>query len=166
MTTREPRAGPGPEDELLQQWAFLDRLVERQATQLRAGLQDSEEVDDPELDTREVDRLRQELSALTEAHRQLVDERAALVGRLAILEADLARVRRRAETLERDLLGLRQASREQLSQVSARLEAAEAERQAAERSHTEAEEALRRTQQELQSLRPHRAFWRPGRRQP
>ena len=47
VTTRNPNPAPHSEEELLEQWDFLDRLVERQAAQLRAGIQDTEEVDEP-----------------------------------------------------------------------------------------------------------------------
>jgi regulator of replication initiation timing len=85
------------EDELLEQWDFLDAMVDRQASQLRAGIQDSEEVDEPaaaaavdavpraELEAIEssVAALRQEHEALRVEHASLQVERTALRARLA-----------------------------------------------------------------------------------
>jgi predicted restriction endonuclease len=103
------------EDELRQQWSFLDALVERQAASLKAGVQDDEEevvqlavADDSlvqeleslrrrvvEIDVlreriRELDSLRQrvtELDALRERVRSLESERHELLQRLHAAEA-------------------------------------------------------------------------------
>ena len=68
MTPRQPTTPPDSEAELFEQWSVLDRLVERQAAQLRAGIQDAEDVDDPapgiaeaQSQQRELGRLRHEL---------------------------------------------------------------------------------------------------------
>jgi predicted restriction endonuclease len=103
------------EDELRQQWSFLDALVERQAASLKAGVQDDEEevvqlavADDSlvqeleglrqrvaEIDVlreriRELDSLRQrvsELDSLRERVRALESERQDLLLRLHAAEA-------------------------------------------------------------------------------
>jgi DNA repair exonuclease SbcCD ATPase subunit len=104
------------EDELRQQWSFLDALVERQAASLKAGVQDDEEealvqlavADDSlvqeleslrqrvaEIDVlreriRELDSLRQrvsELDSLRERVRALESERQSLLQRLHAAEA-------------------------------------------------------------------------------
>jgi len=54
VTTAKPNPAPQSEEELLEQWAFLDRLVEKQAAQLRAGIQDAEELDEPVTSAAEV----------------------------------------------------------------------------------------------------------------
>lgn len=147
MTTRKPNPAPHSEEELLEQWAFLDRLVERQAAQLRAGVQDSEEADEPgaglvELASlqREVDQLRAELRG-TQAAREAAERELA--------SHDL---RRRRETAE----------------LSRRLGEAAAARQRAERAASEAVEALRQAHLEIDHLRAQliaaqRGPWRTGR---
>ena len=83
------------EDELLEQWDFLDAMVDRQAAQLRAGIQDSEEVDEPtaavdvvaraELDAlgAKLESLRREHDALRAEHTALQAERTELLARVA-----------------------------------------------------------------------------------
>ena len=85
------------EDELLEQWDFLDAMVDRQAAQLRSGIQDSEEVDEPvaiaggevvpkaELDALDerLAALRREHDALRREHEALKAERTELAARLA-----------------------------------------------------------------------------------
>jgi seryl-tRNA synthetase len=87
-------------DELRDQWAFLDALVERQASSLRAGVQDPEE-DEPlinavaaadaallrELDVLrvrvgEIDGLRERIDSLRKRVRALEAERRELLQRL------------------------------------------------------------------------------------
>jgi len=64
------RAATYSEDELREQWAFLDALVDRQAASLRSGTQDPEELDlaaaTPEYDglLRELDTLRERVVSL------------------------------------------------------------------------------------------------------
>ena len=64
------RAATYSEDELREQWAFLDALVDRQAASLRSGTQDPEELDvaaaAPEYDglLRELDSLRERVASL------------------------------------------------------------------------------------------------------
>jgi hypothetical protein len=77
------------EDELREQWSFIDSLVESQASALRSGVQDPEEepvevmAPDPEL-LRELDMLRERV-------RSLETERAALLARLRTAEDAAAR---------------------------------------------------------------------------
>ena len=77
------------EDELREQWAFLDTLVDRQAASLRSGTQDPEEIDlaatAPEYDglLRELDALRRRVGSLEKERDELrrrlqaSDQRAA-----------------------------------------------------------------------------------------
>ena len=89
MTSRNPNPAPHSEEELLEQWDFLDRLVERQAAQLRAGIQDTEEVDEPAIGAAEVEGLRREVARLR------IDLRAAQAAR----ETAEAELRRSGEAL-------------------------------------------------------------------
>lgn len=95
------------EEELLEQWEFLDRLVERQADLLRAGVQDSEELDEPGAALSDVQRLERQLEsararlAAAEAARQSAERRALeLDARLSAAAAEL----RRAERAHADAL--------------------------------------------------------------
>jgi chromosome segregation ATPase len=91
MTVPRPSSpGAHSEEELLEQWEFLDRLVERQANLLRAGVQDSEEPDDPGPAP----------SALDELERHLESTRVEL----AAAEAARRAAERRAEELDRRLI--------------------------------------------------------------
>ena len=89
VTSRNPNPAPHSEEELLEQWDFLDRLVERQAAQLRAGIQDTEEVDEPAIGAAELEGLRREVARLR------TDLRAAQAAR----EAAEAELRRSGEAL-------------------------------------------------------------------
>jgi chromosome segregation ATPase len=99
MTAPRPSVRAHSEEELLEQWEFLDRLVERQANLLRSGVQDSEELDepvgpgsDPEL-KRQLEALRAELTASAQA-RSAAERRAAeLEQRLGVATAELAQAR-------------------------------------------------------------------------
>ncbi len=89
------------EDELLEQWEFLDRLVERQANLLRAGVQDSEELDDPGAALSDVQRLERQLEraraelVAAGAARQSAEQRAAeLERRLSAANTGLQRAQR------------------------------------------------------------------------
>ena len=180
MTTRKPNPVPHSEEELLEQWDFLDRLVERQAAQLRAGIQDTEEVDEPpsglaELESlrREVARLRIDLGAaqaareaaeaevrrsaealinLTASRRNPAEEERARDRRRA-LEREAATWKERAETVERTLGAHDLRAREDAAELSRRLAAAEAARRRAEQEQAEALEALTRSVLEIDSLR-------------
>ena len=102
-------------DELRDQWAFLDKLVDRQAASLRAGFQDPEEEDIPlavtqptaaapapdEATVRELESLRRNVLEL-EILRQRVRELEQL--RDQVSELDELRVRVRQLEDERNLL--------------------------------------------------------------
>ena len=194
MSTRKPSPPPGSEEELLEQWAFLDRLVERQAAQLRAGIQDTEEADSPvaELDglRRDLDRLRAELrraeaarDAAEAAARRSRDALIALTAspprhggeghgsrqHLAVLEQDVARWRGRAEAAEHTLADLELRARADHAQLSGRLAEAQAAQERLEQENASVVGALDEAHVEVQSLRTQLAatqhgFWRFGRR--
>jgi len=89
----EPQPTGQDKEELLEQWDFLDSLVDRQAAQLRAGIQDSEVVDEP-------------VAATT----------AATVGRITELEVELqhaasAAVQTAARVRESEAAAARMAAR-------------------------------------------------------
>ena len=74
------------EEELRQQWAFLDALVDRQASSLKSGVQDPEEDDLPVV-TATADVLYQdEISVLTDRVTALEGERQALLRRIDLSE--------------------------------------------------------------------------------
>jgi len=86
------RAATYSEDELREQWTFLDALVDRQAASLRSGTQDPEELDvaaaAPEYDglLRELDSLRERVASLERERDELrrllhASERRAEPGR-------------------------------------------------------------------------------------
>lgn len=180
MTSRNPNPAPHSEEELLEQWDFLDRLVERQAAQLRAGIQDTEEVDEPAIGAaeleglrREVARLRTDLRAaqagreaaeaelrrsgealisLTASQRNL-DEEERSRERALVLERAATTWRERAEAAERALGAQDLRAREEAGELSRRLDAAEAARRRAEQERAEALEALTKSFLEIDSLR-------------
>ena len=74
------------EEELRQQWAFLDALVDRQAASLKSGIQDPEEDDLPvAMATNETPYL-EEISTLTQRVTTLEDERTTLLRRIDLSE--------------------------------------------------------------------------------
>jgi hypothetical protein len=74
------------EEELRQQWAFLDALVDRQAATLKSGIQDPEE-DDPAALTPGADSMYlEEISVLTRRVTSLEGERATLLRRVDLAE--------------------------------------------------------------------------------
>jgi hypothetical protein len=74
------------EEELRQQWAFLDALVDRQASSLKSGSQDPEE-DDLAVPPAETDSLyKEEISLLTRRVTTLEGERTALLRRIDLAE--------------------------------------------------------------------------------
>ncbi len=74
------------EEELRQQWAFLDALVDRQAATLKSGVQDPEE-DDPAAVTPGADSMfLEEISVLTRRVTSLESERATLLRRVDLAE--------------------------------------------------------------------------------
>ncbi|MGD1054099.1 MAG: hypothetical protein ABR950_09775 [Candidatus Dormibacteria bacterium] len=181
MTTRKPKPAEHSEEELLEQWDFLDRLVERQASQLRAGIQDAEETDEPaaglaELDAlrRDLDRIRAELrsaeaarAAATEEARRSRDalitltaqqqrrlpEEQALRQRQQTLEQEASGWRERAEAGERELAARDGHARAVMADLTRRIAEVEAARQHAERELAEALVALGGARQEMESLR-------------
>jgi chromosome segregation ATPase len=152
VTPRKPDPAQHSEDELLEQWAFLDRLVERQAARLRAGFQDVEEVDEPAAGISEVEGLRRELERLA------AELRTAQAAREAA-EADARR--------SRDALIAHTATGPRAVDLQRRLARTEAARQQAEKDLAEAREALASSLAEVDSLRTQlidaqHGFWRFG----
>jgi hypothetical protein len=105
------------EEELRQQWAFLDALVERQATSLKSGVQDPEEDDLAAVAARADPPNADELSALTQRVTNLEVERTTLLRRIDLAEearvaAETARVAAEAarDAAERALAAVRMAA--------------------------------------------------------
>jgi septal ring factor EnvC (AmiA/AmiB activator) len=74
------------EEELRQQWAFLDALVDRQAASLKSGVQDPEE-DDLTVPMAAPDATYiEEISTLTQRVTTLEDERSSLLRRIDLAE--------------------------------------------------------------------------------
>ncbi|MFZ2034730.1 MAG: hypothetical protein WAW53_13315 [Candidatus Dormiibacterota bacterium] len=74
------------EEELRQQWAFLDALVDRQAASLKSGIQDPEEEGlTMPMVTADPDYL-EEISTLTQRVTSLEDERTTLLRRIDLSE--------------------------------------------------------------------------------
>jgi chromosome segregation ATPase len=181
VTTRKPKPAEHSEEELLEQWDFLDRLVERQAAQLRAGIQDAEEADEPaaglaEVDglRRDLDRLRAELQravaaraaateearrsrdaliALTAAQQKRLPEEHALRQRHHALERETSGWRERAEATERELATRDGHARALVADLTRRIGEAEAARQQAEQELAEAITALDGARQEIEGRR-------------
>jgi hypothetical protein len=97
------------EEELRQQWAFLDALVDRQASSLKSGVQDPEEDDAPVV------------AAITDVHYS--DEISVLTHRVTALEGERTVLLRRIDLAEQARLAAETARA-----------AAEAARAAAERA--------------------------------
>jgi len=74
------------EEELRQQWAFLDALVDRQAASLKSGIQDPEEDDAVVAIVAPDSQYLDEISTLTQRVTTLEDERAALLRRIDLSE--------------------------------------------------------------------------------
>ncbi|MFN2452491.1 MAG: hypothetical protein ABR541_09075 [Candidatus Dormibacteria bacterium] len=113
-----------PEDELLEQWSFLDSMVERQAEALRTGSQDAEEVDAVTPDA------------------QGPDDVALLRGRIAVLERDAAALRAQLEGRDREIQRAQQHGAElmrSLRDAHAAVEDAQQAATAAERRAAAAE---------------------------
>ncbi len=105
------------EEELRQQWAFLDALVERQASSLKSGVQDPEEDDLAVVAAQADPPSADEITALTERVTTLEIERTTLLRRIDLAEearvaAETARVAAEAarDTAERALAQARTAS--------------------------------------------------------
>ncbi len=181
MTTPKPKPAEHSEEELLEQWDFLDRLVEKQAAQLRAGIQDAEEADASAAGLAEVDGLRQDLdrlraelrsaeaartaaaeearrsrdalSALTALQQQRLPEEQALRQRHHALEREASGWKERAEATQRDLATRDGHARAMVADLTRRIGEAEAARQQAERGLADAIAALNGAQLEIESLR-------------
>jgi chromosome segregation ATPase len=181
VTTRKPNPADHSEEELLEQWDFLDRLVERQAAQLRAGIQDSEETDEPATGAaqmgdlrRELDRLRGEVrtaeaaraAAEAEARRsrdalisvtatqQLhLSEEQAMRQRHHLLEREAAGWRERAETADRELASRDGHARAVVADLTRRIGEDEAALQQAERDLADAITSLNEARVEIERLR-------------
>ncbi len=180
MTTRKPKPAHS-EEELLEQWDFLDRLVERQAAQLRAGIQDAEEGDEPAAGLAEVDGLRRDLDrlrtevrsaeaarvaaveearrsrdaliALTATQQQRLSEEEAMRQRHRALERETSGWRERAAAVERQQSTRDGHARAVVADLTRRIGEAEAARQQAERGLADAAAALDAAQREIESLR-------------
>ncbi len=180
MTTRKPKPAHS-EEELLEQWDFLDRLVERQAAQLRAGIQDAEEADEPAVGLAEVDGLRRDLdrlraelrsaeaarvraaeearqsrealTALTAAQQQRLSEAQVMRRRDQALEREASGWRERAAAAERERTTLDEQARVVVADLTSRIGAAEASRRQAERRLADAAAALDAARVEIESLR-------------
>ena len=74
------------EEELRQQWAFLDALVDRQAASLKSGVQDPEEDDLSVPMVAANPSSIEEISTLTQRVATLEDERTALLRRIDLAE--------------------------------------------------------------------------------
>jgi hypothetical protein len=105
------------EEELRQQWAFLDALVERQASSLKSGVQDPEEDDLPIVAAGADPAQADELAALAQRVTTLEVERATLLHRIDLAEearvaAETARVAAEAarDAAERALTAVRAAA--------------------------------------------------------
>ncbi|MGA8014959.1 MAG: hypothetical protein WCB85_03475 [Candidatus Dormiibacterota bacterium] len=176
MGARSPRGGAHSEEELLEQWDFLDQLVARQAAMLKAGVQDSEEVDELQPEVTEVAGLRRQLEELQlkldaaeqarvaaqTAHRRLSDQRDRLHRQLASLTGEAARSRRQVETLEADLRAQLELHQAEMAELTRRQADTEAERLRWERERDQTIEALRVAELEITKLRQgsRRGFWR------
>ena len=166
MSSPRQRPAAPTEEELLQQWAFLDSLVERQAAQLRAGVQDVEEPDELEgaPERAELEGLRTSL-AVAEA------ERDDLRSRVAAAERQLALARARAEAATQERVAERVRSQEAIGALQRRLQATESAQARTEAALAQTRAALEHAERDLQVLRdragqPRRGFWRVGRRPP
>lgn len=74
------------EEELRQQWAFLDALVDRQASSLKSGVQDPEEDVLPVAAASSDVLFEEEISVLTHRVTALEGERSALLRRIDLAE--------------------------------------------------------------------------------
>ena len=106
------------EEELRQQWAFLDALVDRQAASLKSGVQDSEEDDltVPMVDAGST--YLEEISTLTQRVTTLEDERSTLLRRIDL--ADEARMA--AESARAAAVSARLAAERALAQERSRVQ--------------------------------------------
>ncbi len=111
------------EEELRQQWAFLDALVDRQAASLKSGNQDPEEEDLPIV------------AAAAPADDLYLEEISTLTRRVTTLETERATLLRRIDLAEE----ARMAAETGREAAETGREAAEAAREAAERALADAQ---------------------------
>jgi hypothetical protein len=105
------------EEELRQQWAFLDALVDRQAASLKSGSQDPEEEDPPVVAAVPADGVYlEEISTLTRRVTTLEGERTTLLRRIDL--AEQARVA--AETGRAEAEAAREAAERALVEAQTR----------------------------------------------
>ncbi|MGA8668155.1 MAG: hypothetical protein WB804_14965, partial [Candidatus Dormiibacterota bacterium] len=105
------------EEELRQQWAFLDALVDRQAASLKSGIQDPEE-DDLTVPMVAPDAAYlEEISTLTMRVTTLEDERSTLLRRIDLAEE----ARMAAESARLAAEAARQAAERTLAEERTRL---------------------------------------------
>jgi len=110
------------EEELRQQWAFLDALVDRQAATLKSGIQDPEE-DDPAAVTPGADSMYlEEISVLTRRVTSLESERVTLIRRVDLAE----QARMAAEDARAEAEGARVAAENALAAARLRAQPAPA----------------------------------------
>lgn len=169
MTPPQQKPPPESEAQLFEQWSVLDRLVERQAAQLRAGIQDAEDVDDPTPDAVQSAAQQRELAHLREALRQAVAARDQALAADRLAREGERLWKHRAEAAERGLREAPSDRRDEIASLQRRLLEAEASMRRAEAGRGEMLEALRGAHLEVESLRQqlaeaHRGFWHRGRR--
>jgi septal ring factor EnvC (AmiA/AmiB activator) len=104
------------EEELRQQWAFLDALVDRQAASLKSGIQDPEEDDTVVPMVADEAPYLEEITTLTQRVTTLEDERATLLRRIDLSEE----ARMAAESARAAADAARQAAERALADERAR----------------------------------------------
>ena len=107
------------EEELRQQWAFLDALVDRQAASLKSGIQDPEEDDLTVAMAVPDPNYLEEISTLTRRVTTLEDERTTLLRRIDLAEE----ARMAAESGRAAAEAARQAAEQELAEERTRLQA-------------------------------------------
>jgi hypothetical protein len=105
------------EEELRQQWAFLDALVDRQAASLKSGIQDPEEDDLTVPMVAPDTAYLEEISTLTRRVTTLEDERSTLLRRIDLAEE----ARMAAESARMAAEAARQAAERTLAEERTRL---------------------------------------------
>ena len=134
------------EEELRQQWAFLDALVDRQAASLKSGFQDPEEDDAGPVAVAADASYLEEISTLTQRVTTLEGEREALLRRIDLAEE----ARMAAETARATADAARLAAEQALIQQRARAAAVASARRA---------EVPARAPAQLPAAKPRRKSW-------
>jgi hypothetical protein len=110
------------EEELRQQWAFLDALVDRQAASLKSGIQDPEE-DDAIVATAAPDAsYLDEISTLTQRVTTLEDERTTLLRRIDLSEEARVAAEAAREAAEAARVAAERALAQERSRLQPRLQ--------------------------------------------